>query len=111
MDTLDNYRRIIEEVLIPYTKIPYSHGNIESKAVFDRENDSYLLITLGWDDVKRIHGCLVHIDIIDDKIWVQRDDTEDGVTYELVAAGVPKDKIVLGFHPLNVRQHTGYAVT
>ncbi len=83
---------------------------IECKTVFDRENDSYLLITVGWDDAKRIHGCLVHLDIIDGKIWVQRDDTEDGVTYELEAAGVPKDKIVLGFHPRDVRQHTGYAV-
>jgi hypothetical protein len=46
----------------------------------------------------------------DGKIWVQRDDTEDGVTYELEAAGIPKDKIVLGFHPQNVRQYTGYAV-
>ena len=83
---------------------------IECKTVFDDENDSYLLITLGWHDHKRIHGCLVHLDIIDGKIWVQRDDTEDGVTYELEAAGIPKDKIVLGFHPQNVRQHTGYAV-
>lgn len=41
---------------------------------------------------------------------VQRDDTEDGVTYELVGAGIPKEKIVLGFHPQNVRQHTGYAI-
>ena len=109
MDTLDNYRRIIKEVLIPYTQIPYSYGVIECKTVFDSENDSYLLITLGWHDHKRIHGCLVHLDIIDGKIWVQRDDTEDGVTYELEAAGITKDKIVLGFHPQNVRQHTGYA--
>ncbi|TAE58845.1 MAG: XisI protein [Nostocales cyanobacterium] len=111
MDTLDNFRQIIKEVLIPYTQIPYSYGVIECKTVFDEENDSYLLITLGWQDHKRIHGCLVHLDIIDGKIWVQRDDTEDGVTYELEAAGVPKDKIVLGFHPQNVRQHTGYAVS
>ncbi|MCC5651323.1 XisI protein [Nostoc sp. XA013] len=110
MDTLDNYRRIIKEVLVPYTQIPYSHAAIECKPVFDSENDIYLLITLGWNGVKRIHGCLVHLDIIDDKIWVQRDDTEDGVTYELVAAGIPKEKIVLGFHPQNVRQHTGYAI-
>lgn len=110
MDTLDNYRQIIKEVLFPYTQIPYSYGVIECKTVFDDENDSYLLITLGWHDHKRIHGCLVHLDIIDGKIWVQRDDTEDGVTYELEAAGIPKDKIVLGFHPQNVRQHTGYAV-
>ncbi|MBC5794866.1 XisI protein [Sphaerospermopsis sp. LEGE 00249] len=110
MDTLDNHRRIIKEVLIPHTQIPYSYGVIECKTVFDEKNDSYLLITLGWQDHKRIHGCLVHLDIIDGKIWVQRDDTEDGVTYELEAAGVPTDKIVLGFHPQNIRQHRGYAV-
>ncbi|WP_370588575.1 element excision factor XisI family protein [aff. Roholtiella sp. LEGE 12411] len=27
---------------------------------------------------------------MDGKIWVQRDDTEDGVTYKLVLAGIPK---------------------
>lgn len=110
MDKLDTYRNIIKNVLLPYTKIPYSYGAIECKAIFDSENDSYLLITLGWDGIKRIHGCLVHIDIIDGKIWVQRDDTEDGVTYELVNAGIPKDQIVLGFHPENVRPYTGYAI-
>ena len=46
---------------------------------------------------------------MDGKIWVQRDDTEDGITYELEEAGIPKDKIVLAFHPLDIRQHTGYA--
>lgn len=109
MDTLD-YQHIIKETLISYTKIPYSYGDIEYRTIFDGDNNSYCLITLGWHGAKRIHGCLIHIEIIDGKIWVQRDDTEDGVTYDLVAAGVPKDKIVLGFHPPNVRQHTGYAV-
>jgi hypothetical protein len=32
--TIDNYRRIIEEVLVPYTQIPYSYGVIECKTVF-----------------------------------------------------------------------------
>lgn len=57
-----------------------------------------------------MHGCLVHLDIIEGKIWVQRDETEDGVTNEFVAAGIAKDKIILGFHPADVRQYTGYAV-
>lgn len=57
-----------------------------------------------------MHGCLVHLDIIDGKIWVQRDETEDGVTQDLVAAGIAKDKIVLAFHPADVRQYIGYAV-
>ena len=110
MDTSENYRRIIKNVLVSYTQIPYSHGNIQSKTVFDNQNDNYLLMTFGWDGIKRIHGCLVHIEIIDNKIWIQRDDTEDGITYDLEAVGIPKNQIVLGFHPLDVRKHTGYAV-
>ncbi|NER46461.1 MAG: XisI protein [Symploca sp. SIO1A3] len=110
MDTLDNYRKIIKTVLEPYTKIPYSHGDLTCKPVFDEVTDSYILVTLGWDTTKRVHGCLVHLDIIDGKVWVQRDEIEYGVTEELVAAGIPKDKIVLGFHPVDVRQYTGYAI-
>jgi hypothetical protein len=110
MDTLDTYRQIIRNVLEPYTRIPYSYGDLQCKAIFDSDSDSYLLITSGWDGAKRVHSCLVHLDIIDGKVWVQRDDTEDGVTNELVAAGIPKEHIVLGFHPLDVRPYTGYAI-
>ncbi|NES83455.1 MAG: XisI protein [Moorea sp. SIO2B7] len=42
--------------------------------------------------------------IRDGKIWIHYDGMEDGITDELVAAGVPKDRIVLAFH------HTGYAI-
>lgn len=111
MDTLENYRQIIKNVLEPYTKIPYAHGELICKTVFDEVADSYILITLAWDRATRVHGCLVHLDIIGGKIWVQRDEIEDGVTEELVAAGIPKDRIVLGFHPADVRQYTGYAVS
>lgn len=110
MDSLETYRQIIQDVLTSYTQIPYSHGDLRCKLVCDRQSDTYLLLTLGWDQSKRIHSCLVHLDIIDGKVWVQRDDTEDGVTHELVAAGIPKDHIVLGFRPLDVRQYRGYAI-
>ncbi|MBD1824336.1 XisI protein [Cyanobacteria bacterium FACHB-DQ100] len=110
MEKLAEYRRIIQAVLIPYTEIPYSHGELICKPIFDESRDSYVLMTLGWDRKTRVHGCLVHLDIIDGKIWVQRDETEDGVTRELVEAGIPKHDIVLGFHPADVRPHTGYAI-
>ncbi|HBE18585.1 MAG TPA: hypothetical protein DEG17_19330 [Cyanobacteria bacterium UBA11149] len=42
-----------------------------------------------------------------DKIWIHYDGIEDGITNELVAAGVPKERIVLAFHPPQVREHTG----
>jgi hypothetical protein len=67
-------------------------------------------MTVGWDQDKRVHGCLVHIDIIDGKVWIQRDGTEQGIATELVTAGIPKDAIVLAFHPPEIRPHTEYAV-
>jgi hypothetical protein len=61
-------------------------SDYKETVLLDEINDSYILMTLGWDRKARVHGCLVHLDIIDGKIWVQRDETEDGVTYESVLA-------------------------
>jgi XisI protein len=36
--------------------------------------------------------------------------TEDGIAEELIAAGIPKQHIVLGFHEPEIRPHTGFAV-
>jgi hypothetical protein len=110
MDTLENYRQIIETTLDEYTRIPYAHGDFHTEAVFDRVKDRYFLVNVGWDNGRRVHGSLVHIDIINGKIWIQRDGTEEGVAKELVKAGIPKDRIVLAFHPPEIRPHTEYAV-
>ncbi len=37
-------------------------------------------------------------------------ETEQGIANELVAGGIPKEQIVLGFRSPNIRQHTGFAV-
>jgi len=109
MDTVERYRQIIERILTDYAKIPYAYGDIRSQTVFDRGNDHYLLINVGWDR-RRVHGCLVHVDIIDGKVWIQRDGTEEGIATELEAAGVPKEHIVLAFRSPEMRKHTDYAI-
>ena len=110
MDTVDTYRRIVQQVLAAYAAIPYAYGDIPTEVVCDRDTDRYLLIIMGWDQDKRVHGCLVHINILDGKLWIQRDGTEYGIANELVKAGVPKEHIVLGFRSPEVRQHTEFAV-
>ena len=110
MDTIETYRRIIQEVLRPYSQITYAKGEIYNETVFDPQHDRYLVVSMGWDDVRRIHGCLLHVEILDDKVWIQRDGTEDGIARELEQAGIPKTQIVLGFHEPDVRPYTGYAV-
>ena len=105
-----DYRACLETILSEYTEIPYAYGDITTEAVFDREKDRYLLVNIGWDQGKRIHGTLVHVDIIDGKYWIQRDGTEEGIAVALTRAGIPKDRIVLAFRPPEIRQHTGFAV-
>ncbi len=109
MDKIENYRRIIQRILTERASVPYSYGEISSKTIFDSENDSYILLTVGWNGIRRVHGVLVHLEIIGGKIWIQRDGTEDGVAYDLEKAGIPKNDIVLGFHPPDVRPFTEYA--
>lgn len=110
MDTLATYRQIIQEVLAEYVKISYAYGDIQNETIFDREADRYLVVSVGWQKVKRIHGCLIHLDIINGKVWVQRDGTEQGIATELVKAGIPKDQIVLGFREPEARPYTDFAV-
>lgn len=110
MDTLEFYRQTIETILRKYTEIPYAYGDIEQYLIVDQDRNHFMLFDVGWQQHRRVHGCITHIQIIDDKIWIQRDGIEDGVTEELEAAGIPKDKIVLGFQPPYVRPHTGYAI-
>jgi hypothetical protein len=62
--SLGNYRSIIENVLTDYSKYPYAYGQIERQPVFDRTRDHYLLLSVGWDK-RRVHGALIHIDLID----------------------------------------------
>jgi hypothetical protein len=109
MDTLDNYRQLIREIITEHTRVPYAYGDIQFETLFDSQSDRYILMILGWENGRRVHGCLIHVDIIDGKFWIQRDGTEVGVANQLVEAGVPKDKIVLGFRPPEIRKYTEFA--
>ena len=80
------------------------------EAIIDPEHDHYEVMQVGWDGVRRIHGSVIHLDIIDGKIWIQYDGTTRPVAEELLAAGVPREDIVLGFHPEDVRRMTDFAV-
>ncbi|MDY7004671.1 MAG: XisI protein [Cyanobacteriota bacterium] len=110
MDNLNLYRDIIEKILQKYANMPYTYGEIEESLIIDKERNHFLLLDVGWQKKRRVHGCITHIQIINGKIWIQQDGMEDGIAPELVEAGIPKSDIVLGFHPPNVRHHTGYAI-
>ena len=111
MDKLERYRQIIRDVLSQYLDIDYANVDAKNRAAFDVETDQYIIISVGWENKnRRVHGCLIHVEIMDGLVWVQRDGTEYGVTNDLVEAGIAKLDIMLGFHDPSVRQYTGFAV-
>jgi XisI protein len=57
-----------------------------------------------WRGENRIYGCAMQLDIIDNQIWIQQNNTEIYVDRELIQRGVlPKD-IILGFRSPSIRQ-------
>ncbi|MBW4631596.1 MAG: XisI protein [Iphinoe sp. HA4291-MV1] len=70
MDTLEEYRENIYQILTSHAKIPYSYGEIKSEVVVSQDRNHYLLMISGWDGNLRIHGCVVDVEIINDKIWI-----------------------------------------
>src|SRR3989442_6986933 len=109
MERLAGYRKIIGQVLAEYAGYRPANGEIDRELVVDAERDHFDLLHVVWDGVQRVHGPVIHIDIIGDKVWIQYDGTNRPVAEELVAAGIPREAIVLAFHPPFVRPHTGFA--
>jgi hypothetical protein len=110
MDQLDKYRQIIRTVLKPYANISYANVDVKNRSAFDTETDQYIILSEGWENSQQLHGVLIHVEIMDGKVWIQMDGTEDGVAQELIQSGIPKEDIVLGFHEPSIRPYTGFAV-
>ena len=109
METIGNYRELVQRILEEYAAIPYANGIYERELIIDRDKDRYLLQTLGWEGIRRIYYTVIHVDIRDGKFWIQHDATDRGIAMDLIAAGVPKEQIVLAFYPLETRQHCEFA--
>lgn len=110
MEKLAQYRADIQQVLMAYANRSSPKAGIEKQIIVDTTHDHYQLVYVGWRNQRRQYGCVLHLDIKDDKIWIQHDGTEVGIANELVDVGVPKADIVLAFHEPSVRQYTGFGV-
>ncbi len=78
----------------------------------DKEHHHYQLLATGWATPSRfVNAILVHLQIKSNgKVWLLENSTELHVGDSLVSLGIPKDDIVLGFHPPQLRPYSGYAV-
>ena len=113
MDNLNTValKQAIIKSLKNYLEFLGNDPESEIKLVIDETQDHYLLIETGWHQNRRIYGTLIHIDIINEKIWIQQDGTEEGIANELVNLGISPQQIVLAYKTPERRQITDFAVS
>ncbi|MGF1490742.1 MAG: XisI protein, partial [Prochloraceae cyanobacterium] len=85
-------------------------GDIETEIVFDLDRERFLLIDLGWKEHQRIYNCVIHLEIRDNKIWIQRNQTDQPIADVLISMGVAKEDIILGLQPPYIRKYTRLGV-
>jgi len=110
MAKVEGYQQLVQELLQTYSEIKASNEEVEAEAIFDPMRDRYQVVHVGWSNKRRVYGCILHLDIKNEKIWIQHDGTEGGIANELVERGVPKEDIVLAFQSPFKRQFTEFAV-
>ena len=91
MDRNTRYRALIRELLQEMAGYNADTPSVHTELVFDEERGHYHYGEVGWDGDRRIDSVLVHIDLIGDIVWIQRNWTETRVAEELVKAGIPRE--------------------
>ncbi|GAK54290.1 XisI protein [Candidatus Moduliflexus flocculans] len=109
MEKVTTYRTYITQLLEQLGAELPSSSEVDTEYIFDTAHDHYQLFQVGWEQYQWIHGCIVHVDIKNNKIWIQHNGTELPLAEEFVSLGVPKEDIVLGFQAPYKRKYTGYA--
>ncbi len=104
--TLEFYQQCIKTLLTQYESLHTEWSHVE--LLFDDERMRYMAVRVGWFKQKRIHLCLVHIDICGDAIMIQCNNTEDMVATELVDMGISREKIGLSFIPQEARPYAEF---
>lgn len=112
MVNLNLYQQVVQDLLTEIYSLDAcgNKNGVESQLIFDTQNHHYLLVDLGWEGKHFTYGTIIHIDIKDNKIWIQRNNTEINLAESLVQRGIDKDNIVIGLHSPFMRQFSGYAI-
>jgi hypothetical protein len=107
-----NYAELVKQGLTAYATLvdKFPHSTYNLAVAFDDVHQQYLVRKLGWKDNRRVNYTPLHVALRNGKIWIEEDMTEDGIATYFLEQGVPREDIVLAFHPPFMRPLTEFAV-
>jgi XisI protein len=111
MDKVVDYKKIARQIIEQYAvEEQSSPSEVETAVITDDQHGHYLLLSIGWQDNRRTYFPFLHLDVKDNKIFIEKNLTELSVAKELERMGVAKHDIVLAFQAPYKRKFTEYAV-
>ena len=111
MDKSLKYRRILVGFLEECAATPYAkQPDLKKQVVIDTKRHHYQLLSVGW--FKETFACdiIFHFDIVEDKVWIQQNNTELQIADELIERGIKASDIVIGFYPPEARELVKHAI-
>ncbi len=113
MDKIIFHREAVKKVLSRYKEVVSraAKTEIENLFVFDDSSDNYTWLRFGWTNNGRLESITTFIRLLNDKIYIEEDLTENGIANELIDLGVSQKDIVLAFQQPEMRQLTEFALS
>jgi hypothetical protein len=99
MDRINEHSKIVQEFLTEFAQ-----NDPNAQLIFDPIHDRSLVIHNEWRGEDCIYGCAMQLDIIENQIWIQQNNTEIYVDRELIQRGVLPKNIILGFRSPSIRK-------
>ena len=106
---IETYQNIITSILKDYAdSFNQTPKSIEAKLVFDYERRSFQVLNIGWRNGEYFFYVVFHLDIRNDKVWLNENRTDILIAQMLVEHGIPTNNIVLGLQSPETRVLSGY---
>ncbi|MCB1160037.1 MAG: XisI protein [Leptospiraceae bacterium] len=98
MEITKEQESILIELLRYYGRTPAINSpDVKPSVIVDRESRNYMLIDIGWEKETRVHDCNIHFEIVENKIWIQCNNTDLDLVQELKMRGIEEKSIVPAF--------------
>jgi XisI protein len=112
MDKVTFYKSTVRTLMEHFAEMdaPEQDG-LKTYLISDDQHGHYLLMTIGWHDNHRTYFPYLHIDVNNDKVYVEKNMSEISIAKVLEEKGIPKEDIILAFHAPFKLPYTRYAVS
>lgn len=91
MESLEKMQQAVHTALEKFKRPFLSLPGTTRHIITDDKTGHYQVLNMGWHEFKRTFEVVVHIQIKDNLIWIQVDNTESGMADALLEQGIGAD--------------------